>query len=63
MDNCDKGNHNIPILSVFLSEDEYKVVRWCRNCGAIVVDLDYDGRINPGYFMKMILPSKSKKTK
>jgi hypothetical protein len=28
------------------------VVRWCTKCGAIVVDLDYDGRTAPGAVMK-----------
>jgi hypothetical protein len=32
------------------------VVRWCRNCGGVVVDTDYDGRTNPGDIMKMKFP-------
>ncbi len=33
-----------------------EVVRWCSECGAIVVDEDYDGRTKPGAIMKMRLP-------
>ena len=32
------------------------VVRWCKICGAIVVDRDYDGRTNPGQVKKMQFP-------
>lgn len=30
-----------------------EVVRWCRNCGGIVVDVDVDGRTQPGGAMSM----------
>lgn len=40
--------------------DGHKVVRWCRQCGAIVVDMDTDGRIAPGYYRKMEIPDISK---
>lgn len=40
--------------------DEVAVVRWCENCGAIVVDLDYDGRTYPGYYGKMKQPKATK---
>lgn len=32
------------------------VVRWCSNCGAVVIDEDYDGRTKPGGVMKMKFP-------
>ncbi len=35
------------------------VVRWCPNCGAVVVDEDYDGRTNAGAYMPMRFPSKA----
>ena len=38
--------------------DEQAVVRWCYWCGAVVVDIDYDGRTNPGGFMPMRFPEK-----
>jgi DUF917 family protein len=31
----------------------YDVVRWCVNCGAIVIDTDVDGRTRPGNVMTM----------
>jgi len=39
------------------------VVRWCTDCGAVVVDVDYDGRTNPGQTMKMKYPEISKYVK
>lgn len=33
-----------------------KVVRWCPNCGAVVVDEDFEGRILPGRYTKMRFP-------
>lgn len=34
----------------------YRVVRWCKLCGAVVVDLDYDGRTSPGAVVPMKFP-------
>lgn len=55
---CENGNHNlITILSVDNSApDEETVVRWCRDCGAIVVDIDYDNRRFAGRVMNMKFP-------
>ena len=33
------------------------VVRWCQDCGCVVVDEDYDGRTNPGVYESMRFPS------
>jgi DNA polymerase len=35
---------------------EENVVRWCKNCGAIVVDTDFDNRTKPGDIVPMMLP-------
>lgn len=32
------------------------VTRWCRNCGAIVIDVDVDGRTQPGGGSSMAFP-------
>ncbi len=53
---CKSGQHNLVIINSNGCDNEEKVVRWCKDCGAIVVDLDYDGRTNPGHYMKMRLP-------
>jgi len=34
----------------------YRVVRWCKVCGAVVVDIDVDNRTQPGAVMKMKFP-------
>lgn len=45
---CLRGQHNlIPVYS-HGTEDEEVVVRWCPDCGAVVVDKDIDGRTMPG---------------
>lgn len=37
--------------------DTVEVVRWCTVCGAVVVDIDYDGRTKPGAIMPLRLPT------
>ncbi len=32
------------------------VVRWCPECGGVVVDADVDNRTQPGAFMRMKFP-------
>lgn len=38
-----------------------EVVRWCRDCGAIVVDVDVDGRVSPGAVSPMVFPLLAKR--
>ena len=55
--NCRNGDHRLEVIyetSIPVHSEE--VVRWCRNCGSIVVDVDFDGRTNPGQVMKMKSP-------
>lgn len=54
---CNGVNHNL--IEIFRTCDSYdieSVVRWCKDCGAIVVDGEYDGRIAPGKIMRMKFP-------
>jgi hypothetical protein len=37
-------------------QDTRYVVRWCTDCGAIVVDVDVDGRVMPGRYSRMKFP-------
>lgn len=42
---CDRRNHKLVEISrtaVLAGAEFYRVVRWCEDCGAIVVDLDVD---------------------
>jgi hypothetical protein len=39
-----------------------EVVRWCSHCGAVVVDLDYDGRTKPGFIKSVQFPEIAKQT-
>lgn len=64
LDKCKKGNHPlIEISSILLGYGEEKIVRWCPKCGAIVVDLEVDGRLYPGYYKKMVIPEITKENK
>jgi valyl-tRNA synthetase len=38
-----------------------RVIRWCEDCGAVVVDLDCDGRTHPGDVMEMKFPVLAKR--
>lgn len=53
---CLQGLH--PLKSVYIDSDGFvqNVVRWCPECGAIVIDVDCDSRTYPGRVMKMKLP-------
>lgn len=57
---CKKGLH--PLKEVVRTTDGFvdKVVRWCPECGAIVIDMESDGRVWPGYYNKMMLPNLAK---
>lgn len=57
---CIKDRQHVGPLKVMYRSSigihEEGVVRWCPNCGAIVIDIDYDGRTNSGGIMKMDFP-------
>lgn len=60
---CKEGMHPlIDILSLEKSQslDVSKTIRWCSDCGAIVIDAECDGRLYPGRYMKMRMPKASK---
>lgn len=55
---CTKGNHDLVVITRSnISTGTEKVVRWCCICGAVVVDLDVDGRTSPGYYEKLRAPA------
>jgi len=56
----DKCNLVVIASTVSLSDDSEEVVRWCSHCGAIVVDMDYDDRTNPGYYKPVQFPEIAK---
>lgn len=58
---CIEGNHDlIEIHRTYHTYDEEQVVRWCRVCGSVVVDVDIDGRTMAGSILQMISPKISK---
>jgi hypothetical protein len=55
--NCG-GNHILTeIMRTGYKDDIQHVVRWCRECGAVVVDGELDGRVRPGAVMEMRFPA------
>lgn len=53
--NCNMGHHDlIEILRVRKQETD-EVAKWCRICGAVVVDYEVDGRLM-GCSVKMMGP-------
>lgn len=54
---CKKGNHDLQaILRLDAGYNADYVVRWCEQCGSVVVDGGFDGRTNAGQFVKMKYP-------
>ncbi len=58
---CRNGNHSlIEIARATVEPSIEMVTRWCSYCGGIVVDREYDNRVNPGYYRKMEFPQVTK---
>lgn len=58
------GRENKCDLTIIVSNPlaiSEEVVRWCKYCGAVVVDEDYDGRTNPGQIKPMQFPMLARK--
>ncbi len=61
MEKCKGGKHTlIVIYSSYRDPLSDCVVRWCKYCGAVVIDIDYDGRTNPGAILPMQFPETAK---
>lgn len=52
---CLRGLHPLIEIACIPTGFEDRVIRWCPECGAIVIDCDLDGRTYPGRDMKMKL--------
>ena len=52
----------VEIYRVGSDHDVEDVVKWCTNCGAVVIDGEYDNRTAPGKVMKMRFPTREKQT-
>lgn len=55
---CNRTGHNLKVIYVarHSAYDEAAVVRWCEDCGAVVVDIDLDNRTHPGAIIQMQFP-------
>ena len=60
---CKNGEHKLKVIywHSSLRGNEEPTVRWCGNCGAVVVDVDFDGRTNAGAIREMELPRETKR--
>ena len=54
--NCQTGTHKFEEIYRYGNDFEEDVVRWCSVCGSVVVDIDYDGRVNPGQYARLKSP-------
>lgn len=52
---CTTPHTNATMDEIYRSGNDMEevVVRWCRRCGAVVIDIDSDGRTKPGAIMPM----------
>lgn len=50
------GDSLIRVYSHTVAFDKENVIRWCPKCGAVVGDIDYDGRTQPGGLFPMRFP-------
>lgn len=59
LDCCTNGNHQLQDIyeGAFGVSGVSDVVRWCSNCGSVVVDENVDGRTSPGKIMRMKSPT------
>jgi hypothetical protein len=55
-----KHEHDLIVIYSKGCDMESEVVRWCTVCGGVVIDIDYDGRTNPGQVMPMRFPEIAK---
>ena len=54
---CDLKNHDLQVIyTADVGWNEEHTVRWCADCGAVVVDTDSDNRVFAGRIMKMQFP-------
>ena len=55
---CNGGGHDLKVISSSYggAPGVETVVRWCANCGGVVIDTDVDGRTQPGAVMLMRFP-------
>jgi hypothetical protein len=57
MRRCKGGRHElVEIVRMKDGGDSVGVVRWCRHCGAVVVDQEFDGHTRPGGVIPMMYP-------
>lgn len=53
---CRDGQHTWQVIYRAGSELNEEVVRWCTYCGAVVIDEEMDGRLNPGVIEPIRFP-------
>lgn len=53
---CRDGNHDLVVLIRTGDEMDETVIRWCAECGAVVGDIEFDSRLQPGSIFPMRFP-------
>jgi len=56
---CHNGRHDLlEVLRTYGGAPGIETVaRWCKTCGAVVVDTDIDGQVSPGDHTPMRFPT------
>lgn len=56
---CDGHNHNLTEIYYNIIDHigNSESVKWCKNCGSVVVDIDSDGKTFSGRVMSMKFPT------
>jgi len=64
-DKCNLGEHDLIVIDAAQHgwDGTSRVVKWCKLCGAVVIDLHMDNQIKPGYYMEMKYPQEIWKPK
>lgn len=53
---CNGINHNLKEVFRVSNSVGDTVINWCQECGSVVGDTEYDGRVRPGGAFKMLFP-------
>lgn len=58
---CLAGNHALIVITRHTIEPGVEcVARWCVDCGSTVVDREYDGRVDAGFYARLRSPAITK---
>jgi len=54
--NCNKDIHELIEIYKHFNSDGDEVVRWCRICGAVMIDKEHDGKVCKDKILRIMRP-------